>query len=348
MYFLLTVDVEDWFQVENLKPYIPFDTWDQRELRVEKNVHRLLNLFDSIKLNTKRKEINKPKQLIQQNQQINNSQTYLYDNKQLATQNSQLTTNYLQTKKVKATFFILGWIAKRIPHLVSEIYIRGHEVASHGYYHRLCNQQSRSELKKDLTDSKKKLEDIIGAEIYGFRYPSFVVNDDALKIIGDSGYHYDSSYNSFRLHGRYGKISLNDSSKQGIAHKLSDNFYELPISNLELCNTINYWLSVMHLGRNTKARFVLPFGGGAYFRLIPYRLFKTGVKSIIKKDGAYVFYLHPWEVDPHQPRVHSASFNHRFRHYINLGKTYQSLKDLITSFDNYLFVPCKTYLEVTS
>jgi polysaccharide deacetylase family protein (PEP-CTERM system associated) len=289
---LLTIDVEDWFQVENFRPWIPFETWDHQELRVEKSTHRLLDLFDSIKLQPLSLPASQP-----------SSQS-----------------------RPKATFFVLGWIAERQPNLIREIQSRGHEVASHGYNHNLCNQQSPAELKKELIDSKKLLEDIIGSPVSGFRAPNFSVDDNTLKIIKDCGYQYDSSYNSFGLHGRYGKISLNGHKKRGIAHKLSDNFFELPISNLML------------RGRT------FPLGGGAYFRLIPFPLFSKGIKKIIKKESAYLFYIHPWEIDSEQPRVEGASYQLKFRHYKNIKTTSMKLSRLVNEFENCKFITCSQYL----
>jgi len=344
-HILLTIDVEDWFQVENFKPWIPFYTWDQRELRVERNVHRLLDLFDSIELNTQGNELN------QLNQPSNISEAYLFDscevagkpgslevsdpqpipiNKQRTAPNKQQTTDHIQTKKIKATFFVLGWLVDRFPNIVREIQSRGHEIASHGCCHELPEFLSADELKQDLTDSKKLLEDITGAPISGYRAPSFAINDDILKIIEDAGYLYDSSYNSFGLHGRYGRISLNGTCKKGVAHKISDNFFELPISNL----MINGW--------------VLPWGGGGYFRLAPYQLFRYGVEVILKKNDAYIFYMHPWELDPNQPSVKNASMNYKFRHYTNLNKTKSRLKRLIENFDQCRFVTCNEYLFLTT
>ncbi|MBE9535135.1 MAG: polysaccharide deacetylase family protein, partial [Proteobacteria bacterium] len=134
-------------------------------------------------------------------------------NSQPATRNSQPATH----NQIRATFFVLGWIAERLPNLVREIRKRGHEVASHGYYHNLCNHQSYEDLKTDLTDSKKLLEDIISAPVYGYRAPSFAINEDILKVIEDCGYLYDSSYNSFSMHGRYGQLSLSQNGRKGIA-----------------------------------------------------------------------------------------------------------------------------------
>jgi len=201
---LITIDVEDWFQVENFKQYIPFSTWSSHEFRVEKNVHRLLDLFDSC--------------------------------------NPQPATHKRHAHIVRCTFFILGWLAERLPHLVREIQKRGHEVASHGFNHNLCNKESSHNLKQDLLDSKKLLEDIISAPVLGFRAPSFSISDDTLKVIEECGYLYDSSFNSFAMHGRYGKILLNSYTKKGLSYRVSNNFFELPISNLEFNYPFSYQL----------------------------------------------------------------------------------------------------------
>lgn len=285
---LLTIDVEDWFQVENFKQWIPFSSWPSYELRVEKNTHRILDLLDSIKLEP-----------------------------------------HGRNNLPKASFFVLGWLAERLPNLVREIQSRGHEVASHGYNHNLCNQQSYEKLKKDLKDSKKLLEDIIGCQVYGYRAPSFSVNNDILKTIEDCGYLYDSSYNSFAIHGRYGKVDLLQKNNKGIAVKISNNFYELPISNLKL---------------KTK-KLQLPWGGGAYFRIIPPSIFRMGVKSILNKNKGYIFYMHPWEIDPKQPILKTASLFFKFRHYINLHKNAYKLSSFIKYFSKNSFTTCHKYIE---
>ena len=306
---LLTIDVEDWFQVENFKPWIPYSTWDSRELRVEQNVSRLLDLFDTCS----------------------------------STQNSRHPTH----NPIRTTFFVLGWIAKRLPHMVREIHVRGHEVASHSYNHELCGNIKRSYLKEDLIKSKKILEDTLGSEILGYRAPSFSIDSDTLKIIEDCGYLYDSSYNSFSLHGRYGSLNLNGYRKHGIAIKLSDTFCELPISNLKLLPRENYnsnsETNVTGAKLKTK-KLHIPLGGGAYFRLVPFPIFKIGVKSILRNERAYLFYMHPWEVDPDQPVVRNASRNFKFRHYTNIHKTVDKLKNLFESFANCEFTTCKAYI----
>ncbi len=275
---LLTFDVEDWFQVENFKEYIPFSSWNNHSLRVEKNIHLILDLLDKFSF------------------------------------------------KPKATFFVLGWIAKKLPNMVKEIGDRGHEIASHGNLHHLCTKQSFEEVKQDLIAGKALLEDILGKRVYGYRAPSFAINNDILKIIKETGHVYDSSFNSFSMHKRYGTIDLPDSTEKNGAFKISNNFFELPISNLSI---------------NKK---IFPLGGGGYFRLIPFPIFKLGMNYVLKKDKTFLFYSHPWEFDSDQPRVKQASKSFKFRHYINLNKTLKKCESMINNFKNLKFTTCIDYL----
>ncbi len=275
---LLTIDVEDWFQVENFKNYIDFSTWNHFELRVEKNTQLILDTLDSFSF------------------------------------------------RIRATFFVLGWIAQKRPDLVKLIHERGHEVASHGNAHHLCTTLTEQSLKNDLIDSKKRLEDIIGEQVYGYRAPSFAVNDNILTVIKQAGYLYDSSYNSFSAHGRYGTIDLSKANEIFGIYQLNNNFFEIPISNIKIRNR------------------VIPFGGGGYFRLFPFPFFKLGVDSILKKNKPFIFYTHPWEFDPNQPRVKQAPVGFKFRHYINLKKTETKLNKLIRTFHNCHFTTCKNFI----
>ncbi len=227
----------------------------------------------------------------------------------------------------KATFFILGWIAQKSPGLVREIYNRGHEIASHGFDHQLCSNLASDILSKDLKNSKSLLEDIIGESIVGYRAPSFVISDHVLKIINDAGYKYDSSYNSFSAHGRYGTLDLTRTERLGSAFRIQDDFYEIPISNIRLMNKI------------------FPLGGGGYFRLLPFQFFRQGVKQVLNNDNTFVFYSHPWEFDPDQPKVNEASKWFKFRHYTNLNKTENKLRLLINTFSDCRFITCSQYLD---
>jgi polysaccharide deacetylase family protein (PEP-CTERM system associated) len=244
---------------------------------------------------------------------------------------------------IHATFFVLGWVAERLPHLVREIAARGHEVASHGSSHRMCRPLSDAELRDELRDSKRLLEDITGAGVAGFRAPNFSVDDRVLDIVRECGYRYDSSYNSFSLHGRYGKITLNGQPKAGIAYELGDNFFELPVSNLHLENLIGARCTV-HGARRGRL-LVLPWSGGAYFRLMPLGVFQRGIRAILDRDGAYVFYMHPWEIDPEQPRIGQASPAARFKHYTNLEKTMDKLRGMMEAFAGCRFVGCEEYIN---
>jgi polysaccharide deacetylase family protein (PEP-CTERM system associated) len=286
--FLLTVDVEDWFQVENFKPWIAFSDWASFGTRVERNVHRLLDLFDS-------------------------------------------------AGKVAATFFTLGWVAERMPGMVREIAARGHEVASHGHRHRLCTRLSPTELFEDLSASKRRLEDIIGGAVQGFRAPSFSINDAVLEQVAEAGYRYDSSYNSFAWHGRYGRIAVNGRPRSGWALQLKERFFELPVSNLVL--------GLPGGGDASGKGFILPWGGGAYFRLIPPALYIRGVRSMLERFSAFLFYLHPWEIDPDQPRMRQAGIGRRLRHYTNLRTTLQRLSGLIGRLRRCRFLTCRDYLD---
>lgn len=277
---LLTFDIEDWFQVENFKEYIPYSTWASREQRVQSNTIAILDLLDDA------------------------------------------------PTKVKATFFILGWIAEKYPELVCEISKRGHEVASHGYGHKLCYQQSSKELYSDLDKSKKLLEDIIGQEVSGYRAPSFSITNEALTIVQKAGYTYDSSYNSYEGHGRYGSLQLPKDKKQNSPlYPLSPTFYEIPVSNLSLGGKI------------------IPWGGGGYFRLLPSFLHGTGVKYILKRHGCYTFYMHPWEIDPEQPKVREAKLSFRFRHYVNIKNTRTKLTKFMAANGECDFLSCREFIK---
>jgi hypothetical protein len=313
-YFLLTIDVEDWFQVENFKPYIPFSSWPERELRVERNVHKLLDLFDELEIRGQKSEAERWKsrrweggrrnelnsevgmrsaELTSiseaQSSRLKGSEVDAWkpgsleasnlqpptSNGHSEAANKQHTTYHKHTEKVRCTFFVLGWLAERLPNLVREIHARGHEIASHGDNHQLPDQLSAAELKADLTDSKKRLEDITGTPVFGYRAPSFAIGDDILKIIEDAGYLYDSSYNSFSLHGRYGQISLNGCNKKGIARELSENFYELPISNLSIKNPFSFELTTKQKKTYNFKKFRSALGGRGLFSINPISTIST-------------------------------------------------------------------------
>ena len=220
----------------------------------------------------------------------------------------------LEEHDLKATFFVLGWLAERYPEIVKEINKRGHEIASHGYAHKLIHYQNPDEFREDIARSKEILEDIIGDKILGYRAPSFSITDWAVDILKEQGYLYDSSYCPTLLHNRYGRLNLTNSinTNTGI-FKFPNGLIEVSLSTLNL------------MGAS------IPWGGGAYFRLLPYPLFRAGIKKILNKR-IFVFYFHPWEIDPAQPRVKGLRWDYRLRHYWGLDNTLNKLERLLQDF----------------
>lgn len=275
---LITVDLEDWFQVENFKNWIHFSTWDKQEYRFEANTNRLLDLFAE--------------------------------------------------HHIEATFFILGWCAKQRPQLIKKIHGQGHEIASHGFQHALCNNLAEDDFRNDVHRAKCILEDITGTQVCGYRAPSFSITSTTMKILKATGYTYDSSYNSFDLNTRYGSINLSEMQKcDGMAYRDNNGLWELPISNL------------------TVMKKNIPWGGGGYFRLYPFPLFRMGLNHILKKQKDYLFYIHPWEIDPEQPTVREASFFYKLRHYVNIKNNQAKLSKFFKTFGHCRFVSCRTYLD---
>jgi polysaccharide deacetylase family protein (PEP-CTERM system associated) len=212
----------------------------------------------------------------------------------------------------KATFFTLGWIAERYPHLVRNIVAEGHELASHGYHHRRITDQKRVEFSEDIRTAKALLEDIAGIEVKGYRAPSFSVskaNPWAFDCIAEAGYRYSSSVYPIR-HDHYG---MPDAPR--FSHQSRDGLLEIPVTT----------------ARYLKTNF--PAGGGGYFRLMPYVLSRSMIRRVnrIERRSA-VFYFHPWELDPGQPRVAGTSLRTRFRHYLNLHRTEPRLRSLLRDF----------------
>ena len=227
-----------------------------------------------------------------------------------------------------STFFVLGWIAERLPQLVKRIADQGHEVASHGYNHQLCHALDPENLKQDLIRSKHLIEDITGSAVVGYRAPSFSINHRVFELLERCGYRYDSSYNSFEANPRYGQLDISQLKKNGRGLIVSEHFRELPLSNLTLMKQ------------------TLPWSGGGYFRLLPYSVFRQGLRKILSRNGYYLFYLHPWEIDDGQPRVRAADRLSRFRHYCNLKTTHQKLKKLLQDHSGCHFSTCRDFLQV--
>jgi polysaccharide deacetylase family protein (PEP-CTERM system associated) len=214
----------------------------------------------------------------------------------------------------RGTFFVLGWVAERHPSLVRAIAERGHEVASHGYAHRLIYDQTRATFQDDVRRAKQLLEDACGQEVAGFRAPSYSVTPRslwALDVLIEEGYRYDASIFPIR-HDRYG-IPVSPREPFPI-ERPGGSLMEVPGSTVRL-GPLN-----------------LPVAGGGYFRILPYAWTRWGIARVNSEEQqAAVFYIHPWEIDPDQPRL-QAGWLGRFRHYRNLEKTEDRLRSLLTDF----------------
>jgi polysaccharide deacetylase family protein (PEP-CTERM system associated) len=227
------------------------------------------------------------------------------------------TLNLLQvldSYRVKATFFVLGWVAEQCPRLVKEIHGAGHEVACHGYNHRLVYELSRDQFRDDLRRAKHILEDITGAAITGYRATSYSIVPEtlwALDILVDEGFVYDSSIYPIH-HDRYGFPGA-----ERFLHTIRTSggeIVEFPPSTYSL------------LGQN------IPVAGGGYLRLYPVQITKAAIRGInTREKKAAVIYLHPWEIDVDQPRI-SACWKSKMRHYVNLSSTLPKLRHLLEAF----------------
>lgn len=215
---------------------------------------------------------------------------------------------------VSATFFTLGWIAERYPQAIRKIVDSGHELASHGYEHVKVHAQAPQAFRQDVQRTKRVLEDIGGQRVKGYRAASFSIDERsiwAFDVLAEEGYDYSSSIYPIE-HDHYGMPN-----GHRFAHCPSGKhrLLEVPIS------TINF------LNRN------IPSGGGGYFRLLPYSFSRWALRRISKEDQQpVVFYFHPWELDPDQPRLEGISLRSRFRHYVNLGTMERRLRAVLSDF----------------
>lgn len=234
--------------------------------------------------------------------------------------NTRLILSILREARVKATFFILGWVAEHFRSLVEEIAFDGHEIASHGYFHQLIYNQSKDEFRADLRKSIDILEGITGEPVLGYRAPSYSITRNswwALDILIEAGLKYDSSIFPIH-HDRYG---ISDFPR--FPHQIKDDLYEFPLSTLKIWG-INF-----------------PIAGGGYFRLLPYPITRWAIKRVNDREAQpVIFYLHPWEFDPAQPRQKIGGLS-EFRHYVNLDKTEAKFRRLLEDFQ---FAPVKSVI----
>lgn len=259
----MSVDVEDYFHVSAFEDHIRREDWDRLPCRIEKNMTRVLALFER--------------------------------------------------HGVQTTFFTLGWVAERYPHLVRGIVDAGHELASHGYDHIRVPHQSRAEFREDVVRSKKLLEDLSGQPVKGYRAASYSIGADtlwALDELQEAGYEYSSSIYPIH-HDLYG---MPEAPRFPFRYR-GNGILEIPISTARIF------------------RFNWPSGGGGYFRLLPYAVFRAAIRRINRREGQpCVFFFHPWEVDADQPRQRNASLKSRFRHYLNLNRMESRLERLLGDF----------------
>ncbi len=259
----MTVDVEDYFQVEALSRVIPRSAWDSQPSRVERNTERLIEMFGAA--------------------------------------------------GIHATFFTLEWVARRHGSLIRRMAAAGHEIASHGMEHLRADRQTPAAFRTDVRTSKARLEDLSGVPVKGYRAATFSIGRDNLwthDVLAEEGYAYSSSIFPI-VHDLYG---MPEAPRVPYRPGRSE-FLEIPLSTVRL------------FGRN------LPCAGGGYFRLLPYALSHWGMRHINRRDGQpCIFYMHPWEIDPDQPRPGGLALKSRLRHYLNLERMERRLQALLSDF----------------
>ena len=246
-------------------------------------------------------------------QHVQRSQWEGYDSR--VVESTRRILALLNQHSVRGTFFILGWVAEHQPDLVREIHAAGHEIGSHSYWHRLIYNQTPDEFREDLVRSRNVLEDLIGQPVTSYRAPSFSITERslwALDILIEEGFQIDSSIFPV-YHDRYGIPGARRDLHR--IERPAGSLWEFPVSVRQF------------------AGFKLPVSGGGYFRLYPLGLTLHCLRGINQRQQqSFVFYVHPWEVDPQQPRLPVASRLSRFRHYVNLSTTHSKLDTLLSRF----------------
>jgi polysaccharide deacetylase family protein (PEP-CTERM system associated) len=238
-------------------------------------------------------------------------------------QNTHVILDILWRNDTKATFFVLGWICQRHPELVKEIASAGHEIACHGFDHKLVYNLTPDEFKDDLKQALDILQQTSGKKVFGYRAPSFslmATDNEKFEIMAELGFTYDSSFFPMK-HFRYGD-----------AVNVSLQPFDINVKGRVLLK--EYPMTVVDfLGRR------IPAGGGGYFRFYPNFFIKRNFRKANNQGQPVIIYLHPWEFDPEQPRIKGASFANTFRHYHNLGKTEAKLETILKDFKFGPFVP---------
>ncbi|GIW91666.1 MAG: polysaccharide deacetylase [Pirellulaceae bacterium] len=227
---------------------------------------------------------------------------------------TQRLLEILAKYKVRATFFVLGWVAEKFPELVKEIASAGHEIGCHSYWHRLIYTMTVDEFREDTRISCSLLADLTGQPVRLYRAPSFSIvkcSRWALDVLAEEGIEIDSSIFPI-YHDRYGWPEIPPCVQRLVAGGSELLEYPLAVVN---------WMGLR-----------IPVGGGGYFRLYPFWLTHHWLRAINKQGRPFVFYIHPWELDPEQPRLPFGSAARRFRHYVNLRYTEDKLDRLLAQF----------------
>jgi len=270
---ILSVDVEDYFQVEAFAGTISRENWNQYPCRVVENCHRLLEMFDR--------------------------------------------------HEVKATFFVLGWVAQRFPGIVREICERGHELACHSFWHRRVDSLTPAQFRSDTREACRAIEQAASVRVLGYRAPTWSITQQslwALDVLAEEGFEYDSSIYPIH-HDLYGIPGAK--RYPYLRHcKNGRSLMEFPPATVRIA------------GAN------FPAAGGGYLRIFPLAYTSWVFRQFEKIGRPLVLYIHPWEIDPHQPRL-SGPLKSRFRHYTNLHRTEERLERLL---QRYTFVPFRNHL----
>jgi polysaccharide deacetylase family protein (PEP-CTERM system associated) len=227
--------------------------------------------------------------------------------------NTHELLDILGERGARSTFFVLGWVARRYPGLVRRIADEGHEVASHTDRHKMLCSLGRDELARDLARAKGTLEELTGARVLGVRAPNFSISDAVLDGMAEAGYWYDSSYFSLRAHDRYGRLSAALDPDLPVS-EARRGLLELPMSRVRVGSA------------------ALPWAGGAYFRVIPYPVFRRGVARRLGADAWFMFYLHPWELDAEETPPAELTVLKRARSYLGRPRMRGDLRRLLDEF----------------
>jgi polysaccharide deacetylase family protein (PEP-CTERM system associated) len=385
---ILTIDLEDYYQVSAFEGIVKREDWNKFESRLECSTYRLLEILEESGIARSAKGTANEPTPVAKNvpPQTSNPQPETSDSSPAGSDSSPCTLHPVPyasgpspralhlapctpdvSSGVKATFFCLGWNAERYPHLIKEIHRQGHEIACHGYDHRLIYTMAPNEFREDVRKSKKILEDLIGERVVGYRAPSYSITRKSLwafEILAQEGFQYDSSIFPIH-HDRYGisgaprfpfLVDLNGGSDPkfvsfpsllapnalhrgsgaSILHPPTSNGQSALRHGSDPCTLhpapssllMEFPISTVRLlGQN------FPVSGGGYFRLLPYVIIRRALSRINKKDKrSFIFYLHPWELDDKQPKIECRGLISQFRHHVNLNQTESKLRRLLKHF----------------